>query len=81
MYGGFDVEDHRLRPGERVAQDHQDEHRWHLRLDGPRGHQVIHLLKGQRRLEVSACVCFCVLMNADTKLRILAICAGVPLWH
>lgn len=53
MYGGFDPEDHGLRPGKRVAQDHQDEHRRHLRLDGPRGHQVLHLLEGQRRLEVS----------------------------
>lgn len=57
MYGRFDVEDHRLRPGERVAQDHQDEHGRHLRLDGPWGHQVLHLLQGQRRLEVSAWVC------------------------
>lgn len=55
MYGRLDVEDHWLRPGERVAQDHQDEHSRHLRLDGPRGHQVLHLLQGQRRLEVSLC--------------------------
>lgn len=60
MYGRFDAEDHRLWPGEGVAQDYQDEHRRHLRLDGPRGHQVLHLLQGQRRLEVSACVCPCV---------------------
>lgn len=52
MYGGFDTEDHRLWPGERVAQDHQDEHRGHLRLDGPRGHQALPLLQEQRRVEV-----------------------------
>ena len=57
VHGGPDVEDHRFRPGERVAQDHEDEHRRHLRLDGPRGHQVLDLLQGQWCLEVSVCVC------------------------
>ncbi len=67
MYGECDVEDHRLWPSERVAQDHQDERRRHLRLDGPRGHQVLHLLQGQRRLEVSSCVCFCVCTGVEVS--------------
>lgn len=57
MYGRYDAEDHRFRAGQRMAQDHQDEHSGDLRLDGPRSHQVLNLLQGQRRLEVSARVC------------------------
>lgn len=57
VHGGLDVKDHWLWSGKRVAQDHQDEHGWHLCLDGPRGHQVLHLLQGQRCLEVRPFVC------------------------
>lgn len=57
MYGRYDAEDHRFRAGQRMAQDHQDEHSGDLRLDGPRSDQVLNLLQGQRRLEVSVRVC------------------------
>lgn len=62
MYGGVDVEDYRLWPGKRMAQDHKDEHRWHLCLDGARSHQVLHVLQRQWCLEVS--LWMCVLINS-----------------
>lgn len=46
------AEDHRLRPRPRVAAHDEDERGRHLRLDGARGHQGVHLLQGQRCLEV-----------------------------
>lgn len=60
MYGRDNPEDHRLWPGAGVAQHHQDEHGGHLRLDGAGGHQVLHLLQGQRRLEVRGLVGVCL---------------------
>lgn len=45
-------EDHRLRPGQRVASDHQDERGGDVRLDGPGGHQAFPLLQEQRCVEV-----------------------------
>lgn len=51
--GGKHSEDHGFRIGARVAEDHQDEHSGDLRLDGTGGHQILHLLQGQRRVEVS----------------------------
>lgn len=46
------LEDHRLRSGQGVASDHQDERGGDVRLDGPRGHQTVPLLQKQRRVEV-----------------------------
>lgn len=45
-------ENHGFRAGPRVAENDKDERGRDLRLDGPRGHPSIHLLQGQRRLEV-----------------------------
>lgn len=54
LHGRPDAQDHRFRLGERVAQNYQNEHGGHLRLDGPRSYQVLHVFKRKRRLEVSA---------------------------
>lgn len=47
-----DLEDHRFRPGQGVAQNHKNVSCRHVLLDGPRGHQVISLLQRQWRLGV-----------------------------
>lgn len=41
------AQDHRLRPGPRVAQDYQNERRRDLRLDGPGGYPSLPLLQKQ----------------------------------
>lgn len=41
-----DSEDHGLWPGSRVAPHHQDERRWHLRVDGSRSHPLVYVLQG-----------------------------------
>ena len=58
-----DTEDYRLRLGERMAQDYQDERSGHVRLDGPGSYQVFFVFQGKRHLEVSkhhaSCSCRC----------------------
>lgn len=57
-----DAEDHRLWAGTGGVQDNPHVSCWHLRLDGPWGHQNLHFLKGFRCLEVST-VIFCISLS------------------
>lgn len=47
-----DLENHRFRPGQGVAQNHENVSSRHLLLDGPWSHQVISVLQRQWRLGV-----------------------------
>lgn len=47
-----DAQDNGLRVGSRGLQDHADVAGRNLRLDGARGHQELHLLESERRLEL-----------------------------
>ncbi len=62
-------EDHRLRSGQGVASDHQDECGGDVRLDGPGGHQAVPLLQEQRCVEVLH-PCFLHLMCTVTDCTI-----------